>query len=62
MVGHRKSTTVVAQHEEVLGAEIGDESRLLVVHERYAFVTVIGEIGQHKDRLLRDGQYAALAH
>jgi hypothetical protein len=51
---------VVAQHQEVGGAQVGLQARLLVVAQGHAFVVVVRQRGQHEGRLLADGQHAAL--
>ena len=38
-----REQAVVAQHQEGLVAEVGDEARLLVVAQRHAFVVVVAE-------------------
>ena len=62
-VGHRGcdgQQAVVAQHQETLVAEVGDEPRFLLGVQRHALVGVVAERRQHEDRLLRDRQYALL--
>ena len=60
---HRRADgeqAVVAQDEEGVGAEIGDQARLLLVVQGHAFVVVVAEAGEDEDRELRDRQQAAL--
>ena len=60
---HRRADgeqAVVAQDEEGVRAEIGDQARLLLVVQGHAFVVVVAEAGQDEDRELRDRQQAAL--
>jgi CRP/FNR family cyclic AMP-dependent transcriptional regulator len=51
---------VVAQHQVVLVPQVAHQARLLVVAQRNAFVVVVGQAGQHEDRMLRQRQHAGL--
>jgi len=51
---------MIAQHKEGTVAQIGHQSRLLVIAERDALVIVVGQTRQHDHRLLRDGKQAVL--
>ena len=53
-----REQAVVAQHQEALVAQVAHEARPLVVVERHALVVVVGERGEHEDRVLRQGEQA----
>ena len=59
-VGPTVSRPWLRRMRKVFGAEIGDQTRLLLVVQGHAFVVVVAEAGQDEDRELRDRQQAAL--
>ena len=49
---------MVAQHQEIGGAQVGLQARFLVIPKGHALVGVVRQRGQHKGGLLADGQHA----